>query len=259
MSKKKQIPKEINQNQAVDLTQIKNPLDLLKAMTPTQKYTVFTSGVTSRKDSRQAVPNLYTVPNREVRRLWAKLLLEETLETITALGFKVIDDENSDDGIKLSTYELDHQPLEDIINGCCDTMYVATGVLTMCGVPDIGHLMEVNQANASKFPDCEAIVDSNGKFLKPEGWQLPNHARIEAFNRANLPHNAFIAYTEILLDQEKKAMEHNKKVQEQKAKETGGTGLIIPGVNGDGRHIESLETEGSSEEPGTPEGEGATV
>jgi len=66
-----------------------------------------------------------------------------------------------------------------MIDGNCDIIYVATGNMLQCGAPDMPHLQEVCWANDSKFPGGVAFTDSTtGKFLKPEGWQPPNHQRI---------------------------------------------------------------------------------
>ena len=65
--------------------------------------------------------------------------------------------------------------MEAIIDGCCDTIYVATGTLAVCGVPDLPHLDEVCRANNAKFPGGQGVCNTYGKYTKPEGWVPPNH------------------------------------------------------------------------------------
>jgi hypothetical protein len=122
-------------------------------------------------DARQAQGTPYTIPSYQVRYLRAKLILEETLETILALGF--------DAQGTISPEEVHAPNLEDIIDGCCDLNYVLTGTLVSCGVPDMPHIAEVCRANEDKFPGGQAIFREDGKFQKPEGWQPPDHARVQ--------------------------------------------------------------------------------
>lgn len=136
---------------------------------------VFTKKVASKFDPRQKLPEKpYTVPDLETRKLLAKLVLEEALETVTALGFN-----GRIAHIELGPHDGELN-LEDIIDGACDTIYVATGVLVACGAPDIPHLKEVCDANDRKFPNGEAVINSEtGKYLKPPGWRGPDHSKVQ--------------------------------------------------------------------------------
>ena len=135
----------------------------------------------------QANPNLelpcvpYTVPSDEVRRLRAKLILEEAIETINGLGFTVKAMSDAADisivpsfASRPSSWEY----MEQVIDGCVDTIYVCTGTLAAYGVPDLPHIIEVNRANDSKFPHGQATLNDYGKFQKPPGWVGPDHARV---------------------------------------------------------------------------------
>lgn len=143
---------------------------------------LFCRSVTAQVDERQRNPTApYTVPDEDQRRLMAELVLEEALETIEALGFST------------KTVSMDRRPvvylgesfaprqvdLEKVIDGACDTIFVATGVLAGCGVPDTPHLEEVNRANQAKFPYRRVVLNpSSGKYLRPEGWEPPDHNKV---------------------------------------------------------------------------------
>lgn len=110
------------------------------------------------------------------------MILEEALETIQSLGFGVMP--HNKKGIqnikdcRLFTLS-DTGTLDDMIDGCCDTIYVAVRALCALGAPDLPHLAEVCRANNAKFPGGEAIIDPNtGKYLKPPGWTPPNHEQV---------------------------------------------------------------------------------
>jgi predicted HAD superfamily Cof-like phosphohydrolase len=114
----------------------------------------------------------------ESRKLLAQLVWEEALETIQALGFK-----QGVEGIE----EDSTLCLYNIIDGACGLIYVATGVLAGCGVPDNGHLREVCEANDEKFPDGIAKINPDtGKYLKPEGWIPPDHQNIREWNEERI-------------------------------------------------------------------------
>lgn len=150
------------------------------------KSCLFTMKAASRKDKRQKPPQkAYIVPDDETRKLRALLILEEALETIDALGLKVVAKTYLDQGeeVTMEGTQLQGQlapvNLENVIDGACDTIYVATGLLAACGVPDTPHLKEVCKANDTKFPGGRAKTDPRtGKYLKPLGWKPPNHKRM---------------------------------------------------------------------------------
>lgn len=140
---------------------------------------LFTMSASAKLDARQAIPDTYTIPDAATRLLRARLLLEETLETINALGFEIYVTTASPE-VRMDTIEFEPNAmpnLEGIIDGCCDMSYVAVGTMLCCGAPDELHMNEVNKANNAKFPNGKAITDANGKFQKPKGWQPPNHSK----------------------------------------------------------------------------------
>lgn len=147
---------------------------------------LYTMGCTAKVDPRQEIPaKPYTIPPEETRRLRARLILEEALETIEGLGFHVQvaceDEEKCIEDLPLTMktaifgHSKDGPNLEKIIDGCCDTKYVSVGTLVACGVCDEQHMEFVNRANNAKFPKGEAKVNEHGKFQKPPGWEAPHH------------------------------------------------------------------------------------
>lgn len=124
--------------------------------------------------ARQEVPDKPTIPSKEVRELRAKLILEEALETIQALGFTVYSVEGSvnlaNKGWQLA--EAYHADLEEIIDGCCDIQVVTTGTLSACGVPDKPFQKEVDKNNLAKFGPGHTIRE-DGKLVKPPDHKPP--------------------------------------------------------------------------------------
>lgn len=154
---------------------------------------LFTMGASAKLDTRQSIPDTYTIPDEATRLLRARLLLEETLETINALGFNVcvtisepciigkdVTAQTTSHEICMDAVEFEPElnpNLEGIIDGCCDVSYVAVGTMLCCGAPDELHMNEVNKANNAKFPNGQAITNEHGKFQKPRGWQPPDHSK----------------------------------------------------------------------------------
>jgi predicted HAD superfamily Cof-like phosphohydrolase len=162
---------------------------------------LFTMGVASKNDPRQSIPAQAQIPAAEVRKLRARLIMEEALETCAAMGAIVclsedkqrsVVEENSI-GIKsMDDLQFVMDPvylqnasdedrtakLIDILDGCCDSIYVNVGTMAVCGIADQDHLDEVCRANDAKFPNGEATTDANGKYQKPPGWEGPRHLAI---------------------------------------------------------------------------------
>lgn len=147
---------------------------------------LYTMTLAAERDKRQLIPDTPVLPTPETRELRAKLILEEALETINALGLRVMIKFGSMVGhVPLDEMQQVHfvqyraPDLEQIIDGCCDLTYVAIGTLCSCGVPDLPHMDEVSFANNAKFPKgLPPRFNESGKFLKPEGWQPPDHLTV---------------------------------------------------------------------------------
>ena len=120
------------------------------------------------------------MPDEETRLLRAKLILEEAVETIKAMGVGVrLRDSEGHAGVvtvdphELSFYIEGEVDLEGVVDGCADVSVVTVGTLIAFGVDDEPILEEVDQANLRKFgPGSYARED--GKWMKPPGWTPPD-------------------------------------------------------------------------------------
>lgn len=123
--------------------------------------------------SQQEVPLAPTEPTLEVRKLRAKLILEEALETIeNGLGLyvEIQPDTNHVIFIEHRTKKFN---LAEVIDGCCDIAVVTTGTLSACGIPDLPFQELVDENNLQKFgPGCS--IREDGKLIKPPGHQPPD-------------------------------------------------------------------------------------
>jgi predicted HAD superfamily Cof-like phosphohydrolase len=164
-----------------------HPLDNKALTTPVAKSNLFTMRAASKSSHKSAVLQVvgepYTVPSPDVLWLRLKLCFDELFELTRACGFTVYAPEPPALGVEMQLeewknltvkHDLDHD-LEEIIDGVCDLIYVATGLLVACGVPDLPHLLEVNRCNNAKFPDGVAIISESGRYEKPVGWKPPIH------------------------------------------------------------------------------------
>ena len=151
------------------------------AFSPVMVSNLYTMTCTSQVDPKQTLPAVpYTVPCYDVRRLRAKLTLEEAFETVVGLGFTVIIVDGNPQIVDIPGYDPHdwETAVEKVIDGSVDTAYVSTGNLAAYGVPDLPHIIEVNRANDAKFPNGKATLRSDGKFQKPDGWVGPDHAAV---------------------------------------------------------------------------------
>lgn len=161
--------------------------------------------------AKQTIPDRPTLPDEGIRLLRAKLILEEALETVFALGFSVEVNGleiTSKKGFKeyLNWDAHDSPDLDEIADGCADIKVVTTGTLSACGISDDSVQREVDCNNLSKFahicpecgedvthrasmidypdakvvscPDCGECFRSgyhndDGKWVKPEGFVGP--------------------------------------------------------------------------------------
>ena len=127
----------------------------------------------------QDTPTAVTVPDGATRLLRAKLILEEALETITALGVTVTLDGEPVDPDRLRCRTFGPVDLEGVVDGCADISVVTMGTLIAFGIDDEPVLAEVDQANLRKFgPGSCARAD--GKWMKPPDWTPPDIAGVIA-------------------------------------------------------------------------------
>jgi predicted HAD superfamily Cof-like phosphohydrolase len=114
--------------------------------------------------------------------LRAKLLMEETAETVAALGFHVDakiwepGEPGSGTHRKVAEYNVDAaESLVEVIDGLCDIVYVALGTAATFGVDLDPFFREVQRSNMAK---AGGERREDGKRLKPPGWTPPEIERI---------------------------------------------------------------------------------
>lgn len=126
----------------------------------------------------QETPSAPTIPDQQTRVLRAKLILEEALETVNALGVHVEATAESGqvaltDDVDLK-FSVDHDvDLEGVVDGCADISVVTIGTLIAFGVDDEPVLEEVDTANLRKFGPGSYMRD-DGKWIKPPDWHPPD-------------------------------------------------------------------------------------
>lgn len=127
------------------------------------------------------LPDKPTIPDEKIRILCAKLILEEAMETIDALGVE-FGVGIGGGGISLPSkfYHFNFQinpykscNLEEIADGCLDTRVVSTYTLSACGIPDEEVQLEVDNNNLAKFGPGHYIRE-DGKLIKPPDHKPPN-------------------------------------------------------------------------------------
>ena len=130
----------------------------------------------------QSVPTEPTIPDESTRLLRAKLIMEECLETIEALGFYPclvgIDshgdrEEYSLDEYKMSFPAYGSPDLTEIADGCADISVVTIGTLSACGIKDQPILETVDENNLTKFGEGSYRRD-DGKWMKPPDFVGPD-------------------------------------------------------------------------------------
>lgn len=110
--------------------------------------------------------------SKEERVLRARLVLEEALEFVLAMGCVPVDE----DGRAWSYVETHIDPSREInlpeaADALADSTYVIEGSAHTLGVPLGDVFAEVHRANMQKLTGPKR---ADGKQLKPEGWQPPD-------------------------------------------------------------------------------------
>jgi len=136
------------------------------------------------RKAKQEIPSSPIIPSYEVRILRSKLILEEAIETITALGCTasvtiamgtsgLVDL----DRVSINFHATHHPDLAEIADGCADISVVTIGTLSACGIKDKKVLEEVDHNNLAKFgPGHE--IRSDGKLVKPPDHKPPDIIRV---------------------------------------------------------------------------------
>ena len=121
----------------------------------------------------QDTPEIATVPDEKIRILRAKLILEEALETVAALGVTVHvgGTEVLEEGLEYAApNEVD---MKEVVDGCADISVVTVGTLIAFGIDDEPVLEEVDASNLRKFGEG-SYRREDGKWMKPPGWTPPD-------------------------------------------------------------------------------------
>jgi predicted HAD superfamily Cof-like phosphohydrolase len=152
------------------------------------------------RNAGQDVPDEPTIPDSKTLILRAKLILEEALETVEALGVTVwLSDETTDRQLDVSKTNFDRLEfnqditpnLVEIVDGCADLMVVTSGTLSAIGVADEPFLEEVDRHNLAKFGPGGYRRD-DGKWIKPSNLQPPEIERLlkdQRFSHLKVWHN----------------------------------------------------------------------
>lgn len=138
--------------------------------------------------AKQEVPSTPTEPSEEVRLLRAKLIFEEAMETIKALGVVASISLGCDEYIDVDEFPVFSARgkfnMVEVIDGCCDIKVVITGTLIACGIPDEPFQVLVDQNNLEKFGPGHSWRD-DGKLIKPPGHKPPDIAgRLEEVTKS---------------------------------------------------------------------------
>lgn len=117
-------------------------------------------------DFGQHAPDKPTIPDLATRQLRAKLILEEALETIHALGLCAHIPDMDGEWCNLLDFEKDQFTFEPhasgpdlikIADGCADLIVVTKGTNVACGIPGDECFAEVMRSNNSKMWTDEEI------------------------------------------------------------------------------------------------------
>lgn len=126
----------------------------------------------------QETPIVAKFPDEATRLLRSRLILEEAMETVEALGVSIRVAATDPaghveyDGLKLEAKDISAETQEqkdarflEIVDGCCDCQVVVLGTMAAIGVADIPAMDAVCDSNDSKFaPGWSRRAD--GKLLK---------------------------------------------------------------------------------------------
>ena len=119
--------------------------------------------------AKQELPPSPCMPSAAIRQLRAELIYEEAMETVQALGFRLV----GVNGNRPMFVESEKPNLIELIDGCCDVAVVTTGTLSACGVPDEIFQNAVNENNLAKFGPGHSWR-ADGKLVKPPGHKPPD-------------------------------------------------------------------------------------
>jgi hypothetical protein len=121
----------------------------------------------------QTTSNKLRVPTSDERTLRARLIYEEAMETIEALGIEVWSSVNNAkiNPLFINMGDVHYSPKE-VLDGVADLAVVANGTLLCCGLYEVfpEALKRIDENNWSKVKDG-VIRNADGKYQKPPGYK----------------------------------------------------------------------------------------
>lgn len=159
--------------------------------------------------ARQLVQDRPRVPTPAVCEMRARLIFEEAMETINALGVQIsvvttdygqypngevqlflnVPDKGGSGEGRVINHEFEATApcnLAAVADGCADVAVVTTGTLSACGIADEMIQEEVDYNNLAKFGEGHTFRE-DGKIIKPPGHQKPNIREILVLQGAVIP------------------------------------------------------------------------
>lgn len=128
----------------------------------------------------QKIPTVPSIPSNNERILRAKLIMEETLETISkGLGVNI---SHMGNHVNIAIQDLQFNIYKDvdlveIADGVADISVVSIGTLSCCGIHDTELFDAIDNNNLDKFSDGHSFRE-DGKLIKPPGHKPPDIAGI---------------------------------------------------------------------------------
>ena len=117
------------------------------------------------------------LPTEKELKLHAELILEEALETIEALGYRVQDISRFVPSTLVLKKEYEPNLIE-IADGCADLSVVTICTLSICGIHDDQLFEEVDDNNLAKFGPGGHRNEQTGKWVKPADHKPPNIRKV---------------------------------------------------------------------------------
>lgn len=146
------------------------------------------------------LPAAPTVPDSETRILCARLVMEEALELVEALGVQLfvlpccyaaadaterfqLDPSDVKVGGQLEFSAAGEVDLGAVANEAADSRVVATFAMALCGIADESVQSAVDNANLAKFGPGGYKDPTTGKWVKPKDHKKPDFSEIIRLQR----------------------------------------------------------------------------
>ncbi len=120
----------------------------------------------------QTTSNTLRTPTPKERLLRAKLILEEAIETIGALGVSVHQVSENEDKFEFYDNGEENYIPKEVLDGVADLAVVANGTLLCCGLHTVlpEALKRIDENNWSKVANG-VVRNADGKYQKPPGYK----------------------------------------------------------------------------------------